>query len=180
MSKSTCSSPYIMLQRSRYAASMLSAVMLSISLPLRSAPAPLIQPFTYRSWASLKLSRMAAFLVFLRCIASTSAGVRSRLASRCTKSIAECSSSIGDVGGDKTFDCGTTRVTHIFIEKEGRTYIHEWFLKSQKAPATNMMSARGKWEQNKVGERLLDRHTRAVDTAHAWSRQSELCQEDEL
>lgn len=64
-----------------------------------SVAAPLIQPLTYRSWASLKLSRMAAFLVFLRCIAFISAEVRSRLASRCTRSIAECSSSSGDVGG---------------------------------------------------------------------------------
>ena len=58
-----------------------------------SIPAPLMYPFTYLSWASLKLSRMAVFLVFLKCIASTSAGVRSRLAIRCTSSIAECSSS---------------------------------------------------------------------------------------
>lgn len=47
----------------------------------------------HRSWASLRLFLIAPLRVFLRCIASTSVAVRSRFANRCTRSIAECSSS---------------------------------------------------------------------------------------
>lgn len=49
--------------------------------------------FAHRSWASLRLFLITPLRVFLRCIASTSVAVRSRLANRCTRSIAECSSS---------------------------------------------------------------------------------------